>query len=109
MPRITPQTQHIPYLVPTMPDITIGGNGILKLLRDINIQKSVGPDLIPNRVLNKCCIEQAPILGAIFRKSLALGQLASDWSKANVIGIPQKGTKVWTKQSSASITNECDM
>ncbi len=59
----------------------------------INTQKSVGPDLIPNRVLKECCFELAPTLGAIFRKSFALGQLPSDWLKANVIGIFEKGQK----------------
>ena len=38
-------------------------------------------------------LELAPILGAIFRKSLASGQQASDWLQANVIGIYKKGQK----------------
>ena len=81
------------YNIPSMPDINIDDNGIVKLLRDINTQKYVGPDLIPNRVLKECCAELTPILGAIFRKSLALGQLPSDWLKANVIGIYKNGQK----------------
>ena len=76
-----------------MPDINIDDNGSLKLLQDNNTQKSIGPDLIPNRVLKECYAELTPILGAIFRKSLALGQLPSDWLKANVIGIYKKGQK----------------
>ena len=87
------KTPNPTYNIPSMPDINIDDNGILKLLRDINTQKSVGPDLIPNRVLKECCAELTPILGAIFRKSLALGQLPSDWLKANVIGIYKKGQK----------------
>ncbi len=54
---------------------------------------SVGSYLIPNRVLKECYVELAPICGAIFRKSLALGQLPSDWLKVNVIGIYKKGQK----------------
>ena len=83
-------TPNLTYNIPSMPDINIDDNGILKLLQDINTQYSVGPDLIPNRVLKECCTELTPILGAIFRKSLALGQLPSDWLKANVIGIVYK-------------------
>ena len=87
------KTPNPTYNIPSMPGINIDNNGILKLLRDINTQKSVGPDLIPNRVLKECCAELTPIPGAIFRKSLALGQLPSDWLKANVIGIYKKGQK----------------
>ena len=83
-------TPNPTYNVPSMPDINMYDNGILKLLRDINTQKFVGPDLIPNRVLKECCAELIPIIGAIFRKSLALGQLPSDLLKANVIGIYKK-------------------
>ena len=93
MPRIRLRSPNPTYNIPSMPDINIDDNGILKLLRDINTQKYVGPDLIPNRVLKECCAELTPILGAIFRKSLALGQLPSDWLKANVIGIYKKGQK----------------
>jgi len=82
-----------PQTLPRMPDIVIDDNGILKLLKDINIKKAVGPDLIPNRVLKECCAEVAPILGSIFRKSLFSGQLPNDWLRANVIGIYKKGPK----------------
>ena len=55
----------VPYSLPSMPDINIEENGILKLLKEVNVYKAIGPDLIPNRILKDCCVELAPILTQI--------------------------------------------
>ena len=52
----------VPYSLPSMPDINIEENGILKLLKDVNVYKVIGPDLIPNRILKDSCVELAPLL-----------------------------------------------
>ena len=47
----------VPYNRPSMPDINIEENGILKLLfKEVNVCKAIGPDLIPNRILKDCCV-----------------------------------------------------
>ena len=46
---------HIPevlYSFPDMPGISFNTEGIYKLLNELNINKSPGPDKIPTRVLN---------------------------------------------------------
>ena len=61
----------VPYSLPSMPDINIEENGILKLLKEVNVHKAIGPDLIPNRILKDCCVELAPILTQIYTKIIA--------------------------------------
>ena len=84
---------NVTYGMPSMPEINIDDNGILKLLEDINIHKATGPDQLPNRILKECSREIAPLLGETFRKSIREGKLPSDWLKANIIGIYKKGSK----------------
>ena len=76
-----------------MPEITIGLNGVMKLLKELKVNKAPGPDLIPNRVLKECYLELSPILTGLYRKSLKDGHLPRDWLSANVIGIFKKGNK----------------
>ena len=44
----------VPCSLPSMPDINIEENGILKLLKEVNVYKAIGPDLIPNSNLKDC-------------------------------------------------------
>ena len=76
-----------------MPDINIEENGILKLLKEVNVYKAIGPDLIPNRILKDCCVELAPILTQIYKKSLREGRLPQEWLSANVTAIFKKGAR----------------
>ena len=52
-----------------------------------------GPDRINPQLLQKLSLEIAPILQAIFSRSLVEGFLPSDWLKANVSPIFKKGDK----------------
>ena len=76
-----------------MPDINIEENGILKLLKEVNVYNAIGPDLIPNCILKDCCVELAPILTQIYKKSLREGRLLQDWLSANVTAIFKKGAR----------------
>ena len=76
-----------------MPDINIEENGILKLLKEVNVYKAIGPDLIPNRILKDCCVELAPILTQIYKKSLREGRLPQEWLSANVTAIFKKSAR----------------
>ena len=78
---------------PNMPDLKISVNGIIKLLQGLKPDKAPGPDQIRPLLLQKLCLENAPILQVIFSKSLEEGSLPSDWLKANVSPIFKKGEK----------------
>ena len=61
-------TSYIPevlYSFPDMPGISFNTEGIYKLLNELNINKSPGPDKIPTRVLKCCATEIAPLLQII--------------------------------------------
>jgi hypothetical protein len=53
-----------------MHNIIITGNGINKLLQNINIHKASGPDNIHGRILTGCTTQIAPILTTLFSVSL---------------------------------------
>ena len=75
-----------------MPDLKISVNGI-KLLQGLKPDKAPGLDQIRPLLLQKLCLEIAPILQDIFSKSLEDGSLPSEWLKANVSPIYKKGDK----------------
>ena len=78
---------------PIMPDFTISSDGISKLLKNLKPNKAAGPDKIRPLVLRELREEIAPILEAIFTKSLDTGKLPDDWKSANVVPIYKKGSK----------------
>ena len=61
--------------------------------KEVNVYKAIGPDLITNRILKDCCVELAPILTQIYKKSLRYGRLPQDWLSANVTAIFKKGAR----------------
>ena len=71
----------------------ISVNGIIKLLHGLNPDKAPGPDRIKPLLLQKLCLEIAPILQVIFSRSLDEGSLPPDWLKANVSPVFKKGEK----------------
>ena len=62
-------------------------------MKEVNVYKAIGPDLIPNRILKDCCVELAPILTQIYKKSLQEGRLPQEWLSANVTAIFKKGAR----------------
>lgn len=78
---------------PTMPDIQISTNGVLKLLSGLNIAKAAGPDLMKPVVLKELSSVIAPVITAIFQKSLDTGSVPADWKKAQVCPLYKKGDK----------------
>jgi len=74
-------------------EIVFDVNGVQKQLERLNVNKSGGPDGIPNRVLRDLSFEIAPILTLIFQQSYNTGQVPADWSKAMVSPIFKSGDK----------------
>ena len=58
---------------PSMPNIVVREEGVVKLLKNLNSHKAAGPDEISPWVLNTAAEEIAPALTAIFRLSLDTG------------------------------------
>ncbi|MCG7865188.1 MAG: hypothetical protein JAY74_02330 [Candidatus Thiodiazotropha taylori] len=78
---------------PTMPEIRIDLNGILKLLSQLKPDKAAGPDSIKPVVLKQLKMEIAPVICLLFEKTLQTGQLPSEWKKAQVCPLFKKGDK----------------
>ena len=75
---------------PVMTDIEISENGVAKLLSNLNSAKAAGPDATRPIVLRQVV---APIVIAIFQKSLDTGKVPSDWKPAQVYPLFKKGNK----------------
>ena len=73
--------------------ITVTEIGVQKLLENVNVNKAIGPDKIPNHVLKECATELAPAITCIFQSSLDSGTLPDDWTNANVSPIFKKGDR----------------
>ena len=66
-------------------------NGVLKLLKALNISKAAGPDGIRPRVLKELSSELSLILTLLFKASLHQQSLPDIWKHANVSPIYKKG------------------
>lgn len=86
-----PTLEGNPY--PPLPKLTIHVDGVEKLLSRLKINKSSGPDDIPNRVLKELSHELAPVLTSLFIQSTSTGELPEDWRNANISPIFKKGDR----------------
>ena len=62
-------------------------------LEALDINKSAGPDGIPNSVMKMCADQMAGPLKCLFQKTLDLGKLPVDWKEARVTPLFKKGSK----------------
>ena len=90
---------EIPYLSPriliTEPlcDIKITAEIVEKKLKNLNTNKSSGPDQIHSRVLKETKTPLSKALAIIFRNSLDTGNVPKDWRSAIITPIYKKGRK----------------
>ena len=61
------------------------------LLQKLSLNKAIGPDLVPARILKDYTDDIAPILQLIYQQSLDIGIVPDDWKMANVAAIFKKG------------------
>ncbi|VDI50969.1 Hypothetical predicted protein [Mytilus galloprovincialis] len=93
---------------PTMKNITITTEGIDKLLKNLNPNKSPGPDGISPRILKELHSETAPLQQLLFSKSLDTGVVPNDWRSANVSPVYKKGQKyIASNYRPISLTSIC--
>ena len=74
-------------------DIEITEEMVKKVLTNLNVNKSAGPDGITPRLLKKCSESLTKPLTMIFRKSLQTGDVPMSWREANVTPLFKKGSK----------------
>ena len=77
----------------TVNDIDFSPSIVKKLLKNINVNKSTGPDDIHGKVLKNCRDSIAYPLSCIFKISYNIGQIPDEWKLANVVPIHKKGSK----------------
>ena len=70
--------------VPVIDNLSTSAAGVHKLLSKINPSKAAVPDDMPCRVLKELSHELAPVLSAIYTRSLTSGSLPSQWLTANI-------------------------
>ena len=73
---------------PSMPEINIDLNGVLKLLSKFNPGKAAGPDStkpIVLIVLKELRVETVPVVCLLFERSLQTDQLPVEWTNAQVV------------------------
>ena len=74
-------------------DITVTSTGVLKLLEEINVSKSCGPDNITGIHLKTFSIVIANSMADFFNFSLSTGSQPDIWKEAQVTAIHKKGSK----------------
>ncbi|MCP4458099.1 MAG: hypothetical protein GY816_08775 [Cytophagales bacterium] len=83
----------IDYSNDTVNDIDFSTSKIRKILKDVNVNKSVGPDGIHGKVLKYCRDGIAYPLAVLFKISYNMGQIPAEWKMANVVPVHKKGPK----------------
>lgn len=68
-------------------------HGVLKMLRNLNIRKSAGPDGLSNVFLKRYADQISEYMTRIFQVSLQSGDVPEDWHNARVVPIHKKGDK----------------
>jgi len=68
-------------------------NEVEKLLKNLNIYKSPGPDSLPPRILKECVSVLSSPLCFFFNKSFSTGKLPHLWKLANITPLLKKGSK----------------
>ena len=78
---------------PSLPNIQVRVDGVVKLLRNLNPHKAGGLDNIRPKFLREVAKELAPALTLLFQASLDHGQIPSDWKEGLFTPIFKKGER----------------
>ena len=74
-------------------EIFVSEEEVINYLRNLDDNKSHGPDEIHPRLLKVCCEQIGPSLCALFNHSLDCGRLPTEWKSANITPVYKKGSK----------------
>ena len=78
---------------PTMDNITVCQNGVIKLLRNLKPFTASGPDGIPTKLLKETAVKTSPAITLLFQASIDQGRVPSQWKKAHIVPIYKKGSR----------------
>ena len=74
-------------------EITVSEEEVTSYLRNLDVNKSHGPDEIHPRLLNVCCEQIGPSLCALFNHSLNCGRVPTEWKSANITPVHKNESK----------------
>ena len=80
-------------LIPDIDPIQVEANGVVELLKSLEIHKVAGPDEIPAHILKETSELLAPSITLIYQASLHQCSLPTDWKKAYIVPIFKKGNR----------------
>ena len=80
-------------ILQTITEVIFSSEVILKKPKDLNINKSPGPDSINSRILVELADTITPSLLIIFQNSYNTGTVPFSWKKANITPIFKRGDK----------------
>ena len=78
---------------PDIPPIEVTSPGVVNLLTKLNVNKSTGPDGISPYILKETARQLSPLLTYLFSRSLASGEVPTDWRLTNIFALHEKGPK----------------
>lgn len=78
---------------PSMENITVSVNGVIKLLKNLKPYAASGPDGIPTMLLKHTAVEIAPAVTLLFQASINQGKVPSQWKKAQIVPLFKKGSR----------------
>ena len=76
-----------------MNEIAIPKDGVINLLKGLNLSKALGPDELDHRVLKALATELGPVFAHIFQQSIDTGKIPKDWSLANICPLFKKSDR----------------
>ena len=79
--------------VNSISSLEISRDTVYKIIRSLDVNKSMGPDNISSRILKEGVDSISLALTIIFNKSLSDANVHEDWKMANVVPIFKKGDK----------------
>ena len=71
----------------------ISNEGVIKMMKDLNPSKALGPDELHPRVLKELAVELSPVFAHLFQQSLDKGEIPKEWSLANICPLYKKGDR----------------
>ena len=78
---------------PFMDSIVVSTEGVINLLKGLNLSKALGPDELHPRVLKELANELDPVFAHLFQQSLDMGEIPKEWRLANICPLFKNGDR----------------